>query len=229
MNGGKLVAFDVGETLVSYNGVPLNWSESYRAAINTALENLGVEATSSDMELSISILNFYNTRVNPRTFEVNEGEIVQKVAMVFGVDVLDFERNFFAYFQRRAIPEPTALETLINLNKAGVNTAVLSDVPYGMPRDFLLEDLGDLTAHLDIVLSSCDVGIRKPNPRGLLSLMKQFNHRPEQVVYVGNEEKDIGCATGAKVRSVLLSHHNPIDYGQTYSVNKLSDILKIVL
>ena len=94
-----------------------------------------------------------------------------------------------------------------------------------MDRDFLLEDLGELAPHQNFVLSSCDVGVRKPNPRELISLMKHFGQNSEQGFYVGNEEKDIRCAINAKVKSVLLINQGFKDYGQTYSVNKLSDTI----
>ncbi|SCY38375.1 HAD family hydrolase [Desulfoluna spongiiphila] len=139
-----LVVFDLGETLVSYEGIPLNWSEHYLDAINDFLIKNSICVSTPGLELAVSILEFYNTRTNQRTFEVGEGEVTRKIATVLGIDGAVFERSFFSYFQQRATLEPSALETLMQLKKENIHTAVLSDVPYGMPRDYLMEDLGPL-------------------------------------------------------------------------------------
>lgn len=224
----KLVVFDLGETLVNYEGMSLNWSDNYIAAIQSALIDQGIRATKGQLELSVSILNFYNTRVNPRSFEVSEGEVTDKVAKVFKADERRFERKFFAHFQRKSVFELSALETLTSLQNSDVRTAVLSDVPYGMPKEFLLEDLGFLTTKIDAVVSSSEVGFRKPNPVGLISIANQFHCPIEMVVFVGNEEKDISCANEVGAHSVLLSLSDAA-YGQAHTVRSLRDILPLVL
>ena len=224
-----LVVFDLGETLVSYDGIPLNWSEHYIDAINDFLVKNSICVTTPDLELAVSILDFYNTRTHQRTFEVAEGEVTRKIATVLGVDGAAFGHSFFAYFQRRAVVEASAVTTLTELKNAGVFTAVLSDVPYGMPRDFLMDDLGPLVPLMDRVVSSCEVGVRKPHPLGLINLMKAFGANPAHVFYVGNEEKDMACAANAGARSILLAPGETADYGQTYSVQTLSGVLRHVL
>ncbi|VVS95607.1 HAD family hydrolase [Desulfoluna spongiiphila] len=224
-----LVVFDLGETLVSYEGIPLNWSEHYLDAINDFLIKNSFCVPTPDLELAVSILEFYNTRTNQRIFEVEEGEVTRKIATVLGIDGAAFERSFFSYFQRRAVVEDSAVTILTELKNAGVFTAVLSDVPYGMPRDFLLDDLGPLVPLMDRVVSSCEVGVRKPHPLGLITLMTEFGSDPGHVFYVGNEEKDMDCAANAGARSILLAPGETVDYGQTYSIQTLSGVLNHML
>jgi|GEM_PF-2370662 len=224
-----LVIFDLGETLVSYSGIALNWSKHYSAAISQALEGSGKSATPHDMERAMSILEAFNTRLNPRVIEVNEGEVLQRAGKLFGVDEVAFERQFFAYFQRKATIEPTALETLLTLKAAHVHTAVLSDVPYGMPREFMIDDLGPLAPHFDAIVSSCDIGTRKPHPRGILTLINQFKCAPEKAYYIGNEEKDMICAAEAGINPVLISPVTTRNYGQAHSIQTLSEIAHHVL
>jgi len=66
-----LVIFDLGETLVSYSGIALNWSKHYSAAISQALEGSGKSSTPHDMERAISMVASFNTRMNPRVFEAH--------------------------------------------------------------------------------------------------------------------------------------------------------------
>lgn len=219
----KLVIFDLGETLVNYEGVSLNWSDNYLSAIQTSLNAQNINATESQFDLAISILNFYNTRVNSRCFEVAEGEVLSKVAKVFSAIENKFECDFFAYFQRKAVANTTALETLKMLKRAGLYTALLSDVPYGMPKELMLQDLGNLTEQLDVIFSSCEVGFRKPSPIGLKFIANYFDCSVEHAVYVGNEEKDIICAKSAGVESVLLALTNK-NFGQTHTIRKLFEL-----
>ncbi|MBN2626568.1 MAG: hypothetical protein JXA95_07875 [Spirochaetales bacterium] len=121
---GKLLIFDLGNTLVRYRGVSLNWSEHYEKALSEALSQQGIGYTDKRMDSAKDIPMFYNTRINFRTFEIEEGE------------------------------------TLEMLRAMGHKTAVLTDVPYGMPKTFVMDDLGELSGSIDYVLTSCEVGHR---------------------------------------------------------------------
>ncbi len=220
----RLIVFDLGETLISYEGVPLNWSGNYQQAILNALEILGITSNDDLLTLATSILNFYNTRNSPRLFEVEEGEVLKKVAKVFGADYIEFEALFFSYFQRKAQPEATAEKTLAELKRRGVKLSVLSDVPYGMPKKMLLSDLGSLATWFDDICSSCEVGFRKPHPYGLLHQMQKHHSSKATTIFVGNEAKDIECALNAGVKSILLDPTDHHQFGQTFSVKSLSEV-----
>ena len=77
----KAIGFDIGGTLVNYNK-PLNWSQSYRDAIKFMCEKNNLDFTEDRFENAKSVLNKYNTRVNPREEEVTSdvifGEIFEK-------------------------------------------------------------------------------------------------------------------------------------------------------
>ncbi|TCS36772.1 HAD family hydrolase [Reinekea marinisedimentorum] len=225
----QLVIFDLGETLISYQGVPLNWSSHYRSAINRALDNMALSADGDQLLLATSILSFYNTRTSPRQFEVSESEVISKVASVFNADDAEFEAQFFGYFQRKAYPEPSAEATLSKLKSCGVKLSVLSDVPYGMPKQMLLDDLGSLKQWFDDVSSSCEVGFRKPHPVGLLNQIRKHGVSISTTAFVGNEAKDIECALNAGVRSILLDITGEKQFGQDYSIKTLDELLSIVL
>lgn len=224
-----LVVFDLGETLVSYQGVPLNWSAHYSGAVSSALETLNLPSTDDQLSMAIAILDFYNTRTSPRLFEVAEGEVLSKVARVFGASSTKFETSFFHYFQRLAVSEPSAHKTLDKLKSADFKMAVLSDVPYGMPRDLLRNDLGELNDLFDNVFSSCEVGFRKPHPQGLHKLMELHGASANTTAFVGNEAKDIECAENAGVTAVLLDPTGEKQFGQDYSIKSLSELLTILL
>lgn len=224
------ISFDVGETLIQYEGLALDWSEHYKPAIHQALAEFSVVADQESMSMAIEILTFYNTRKNPRTFEIHPGEVTSKISRLFGVSPAEFEHSFFSYFQRRTRQTPGASQLLNQLHSAGAYLAALSDVPYGMPTAMLVEDLGDLAAFFDCIASSCDVGTRKPHSQGLLQLLRLSACSKDNAYYVGNEQKDIEAARQANMHSILLSPcESPPNFGQTYSVKSLLDVAELVL
>ena len=224
-----LAIFDIGETLVSYEGVALNWTEHYSPAILTALKELKSKDNKNGLELSLDVLSFYNTRKNPRKFEISEGEVTKKIANLLNIDELKFEDLFFQYFQRRSILESTAKETLRKLKNSGVSTASLTDCAYGMPKRIIKNDISTIYELIDRLITSCEIGERKPSPKGIEILKKEFNKKDSEVYFIGNEIKDIECAKNAKVKSILIDPSGKKDFGQDYSVKKLSDVLRIIL
>ena len=188
---------------------------------------MAVDFNAGQLALATSILSFYNTRTLPRLFEVEESEVLKKVALVFDTASEDLEALFFGYFQRKALPEATAEKTLSELKNKGVKMAVLTDAPYGMPKRFIQDDLGSLQTWLDEVCTSCDIGYRKPHPYGLEYLMAKHGASIETTVFVGNEAKDVECATRAGVTSMLLDPIGENEFGQDYRIKELSDVMDI--
>ena len=224
-----LVIFDIGETLVRYKGVALNWSEHYECAIEQVLQKLGLQTDKEKNIEAIEILSFYNTRVNPRSFEVSEGEVIPKIANLFGIEKSLFEDLFFTYFQRRSELESTALQTLIELKKSDISIAALTDSAYGMPKRIIKKDISKISKYIDKLVTSCDIGTRKPNPKGIHILKDLFIKENEEVFFIGNEQKDIDCAKNANVKSVLIDESCQNKFGQDYTIKELRELQQIIL
>ena len=73
-----------------------------------------------------------------------------------------------------------------------------------MNHEFLKRDVKPIAEYIDIVLSSVDIGFRKPDTKGYLDLGKQLNSTVSEMIFVGNEEKDIKGANQAGIFSVLI-------------------------
>ncbi|MDQ8020514.1 MAG: HAD family hydrolase [Moraxellaceae bacterium] len=223
------VAFDVGETLVHYEGVALDWSAHYRFALGHALAVSDAEIDPQALAAALEILQFYNTRRNPRTFEIEAGEVTRKLAALFAVPHAAFERGFFGYFSRRSAIAPGAHDLLVSLKQAGAYIVALSDVPYGMPATMLVEDLRELSPLFDRVASSCDLGVRKPSGEGLRRLWREAG-APARACYVGNEEKDMQAARAAGMAGVLVSSSREApDYGQHQTVTDMQALRALLL
>lgn len=87
---------------------------------------------------------------------------------------------------------PNALPALRVLRAGCLRVGVLTDVPYGMPRRFVGRDLAPVAAWVDAVLTSVEVGRRKPHPDGFLLLAARLGVPPSELLYVGNEKDIVG-------------------------------------
>jgi len=230
--GLTAVGFDLGDTLVEYEGVPLSWEAHYRDAL-LALGRQHVQPISDDdLERGAAVLRRFNTRLTPRTHEVRFGEILAGVSDALQWaqhgDELAAARAFFEVFRRRLRPFPDAAPSLAGLRAAGIRVGLLTDVPYGMPRSLVLEDVAaaGLADAFDTILTSGDVGARKPASEPLAALATGLGATAETFVYVGNERKDIESGRAFGCRTILLDRANATPaWQQDFTIHSLTEIV----
>lgn len=227
----KAVVFDIGRTLVGYNK-PLNWSALYKPAMEYISSECGYDLKESDYQHATQVLTKYNTRVNPREYEVTSTQIFTELIEDSSIPVGDLERVkhlFYTYFRRESIVYPEVEKTLAEFNRRGILLGTLSDVPYGMDNEYVLDDISTLIQYIDYPYTSNDVGYRKPCIRGLKFLAEKMNVDISDIIFVGDEEKDIICANNAGAYSVLINR-DTIDknYGQKQEIASLAELLAIV-
>lgn len=227
----KAVAFDLGDTLVEYEGLPLSWEAHYGQALLRLAAFLGIEATDDCIAAGGEVLKRHNTRIHPREREVSFASILRELVCVFGVeepaDELTCATVFFGVFRQRlrCFPDtPTALE---KLRGQGVRLGIFTDVPYGMPRELVIEDIKHVSIQklFDAILTSRDAGFRKPAPATLKCLAEALSCELCEMIYVGNEKKDVDVARACGCESVLIdraSHGN--DWGQDRTIQSLSQL-----
>ena len=227
-----VVVFDIGETLICY-GNPLSWQTLYRPALERADRACGLGLTEEDFAGAIEVLKRYNTRLCPRTREVCADDIFQEILNGWGHPDGPRERvkrEFFAFFkQNDPHPFPDVPGTLARLKQAGVRTATLSDVAYGEDNETALADIREIAEYIGLPLTSRDIGWRKPDGRGLRYIADRFQADVRELIFVGDEEKDVLCANGAGAVSVLIDREGRRpDYGQQYTIPSLNGIFEIL-
>ncbi|WP_027184069.1 HAD family hydrolase [Desulfovibrio inopinatus] len=222
--------FDMGETLYTYKAIPLNWKDHYPEAWTRALAQIGVEPSMDRLDLLEEYMEQFNTRKVAREVEYDAEHIFTGAIDVIGVDITLHQRAsraFFDYFRQTLTPYRETVQVLNNFRENGVYIGALTDVAYGMPEHFIADDLEqvDLLELMDSWKTSVQVGVRKPNPKGLLMLCLEADCEPAEAVYVGNEPKDIECANAAGLISVLIhrSDSSVPEWGQDYTITSLSE------
>lgn len=227
----KAIAFDLGETLVEYEGLPPSWEAHYNTALVELTRYIGCHATTEQIRDACAILKRYNTRHVPRLQEVDFSTIFAELLQHFGVtfdgDAEDAAVAYFSIFRQRLRCYPDTAERLEALRKDGIRIGVLTDVPYGMPRRLVMEDmdLAGVLQFVDQLVTSVDAGVRKPSVTGLALLASRLQVRPSEITFVGNEKKDIDVALAFGCEAVLLDRNrvNP-DWKQHRTISTLSDL-----
>jgi len=225
----KAVAFDVGQTLIRYSA-PLNWQALYQPAIKQVMQACNLEYNKEADDNAQKILTKYNTRVNFRDYEVSSDTIFTEIFQSWGMilDMHTAKQAFYSYFQNDAACFDDTEYVLQSLKNRGIKIGVLTDVAYGMDNEFALQDLSQILKYMDVCLTSNDVGYRKPNRKGFLLLKEQLGVPSNQIIFVGDEEKDIIGANDAGFVSVLINRTNEArNWGQDYTIHELSTLLDI--
>jgi len=230
------IGFDLGDTLCEYAGIPLNWEREYAAALGLVVKACRSEMTPEKLQSGRELLLRYNTRVTPR-----EEEREYTAEHIFQELLAEWElpseclasaiAAFFRHFRQTLRAFPESADVLNALHERGVHTAVLSDVPYGMPQALVVADL--IEAGLPIpderLLTSSMVGHRKPHPAGFRALADRLGVRCPDLVYVGNERKDVEGGRAAGCRTVLLwrSPGEPPAWRQEFTIRSLDELLEL--
>lgn len=228
----QAIGFDLGETLIQYVGLPLNWQGLYGQALTRVAEACGHPVTEADIRLGEGILGRYNTRLHPRLQEITAERVLREVLAAWGLPVVgstnQAEDAFFGFFQRAYAVYSDTIPALQALQSQGARVGVLTDVPYGMPRRSVEHDLAPIAEYLDVALTSVEVGHRKPHSSGYLALAERLGVEPPDMAFVGNEEKDIVGANGAGMFSVLIDRAGSgADFGQRRTIKSLLELAEL--
>lgn len=227
----KAVVFDIGQTLVYYP-IPLNWSALYRPAFESIAEKYKLNIMENEYTHISETLTKYNTRINPREIEVSSNKIFSEIlnGTYIPLEYLDVIKNdFYSFFRNDIQIYADAAETLQEIKSRNILIGTLSDVAYGMDNSYALEDIKPLLGYIDIPFTSNDVGYRKPNGKGLEILSDKMNALTSEMIFVGDEKKDMECAINAGAVAILINRSDEEKkYGQNYEIKGLKELVDII-
>jgi putative hydrolase of the HAD superfamily len=210
----------------------LNWKSLYQSAFEQVLKSCKIDFSQAKIDIAKEIMLKYNTREHYREYEVTSDTIFSEILTCWCEDKnkLDKIRQcFYEYFQTDAVPFDDTEPILKVLKQQGIKTGILTDVAYGMDNKYSLKDISTIESYFDVCLTSVDVGYRKPNINGFLKLSDLLNTPPSQMLYVGDEEKDIIGANRAGLISVLINREGILkEFGQRYTIKTLAEVSNLI-
>lgn len=229
----KVIGFDLGHTLINYKDTPLSWKSLYRDALIKTADCCDIQVNECMLSEAEHILSKYNTRINPRIEEVPSEVIFNEILLSWNLVpdtyIDNTKRAFFSFFQRKASPYDDAVAILQYLKSKSISVGILTDVPYGMDRKFVLRDLEPISQYIDVLMTSVEVGFRKPDTRGFIALASSLGAQPSEMIYIGDEEKDIVGANAVGIYSVFIDRHkNSIQPGEKLRISSLLELKSII-
>jgi len=87
------------------------------------------------------------------------------------------------YSKRTLVPRNDAITTLKQLKKLGFKIGLISDCTYEIP---LIWEETSLSQHFDSVIFSCNVGIKKPDPKIYHLACRALKVKPKNCLYIGD-------------------------------------------
>lgn len=227
----RVIAFDVGGTLMEYRNMPNVWTDYYKTGFEFVRDKLGLNISDSDIEKSVEALRSYNPRVKYR-----EEDIVPEV--IFGdvcghwVCPFDLDEVIDVFYRSMGLMPyiyPETIPVLEKLKAKGYIIATLTDVATGMPDELHKSYFPELLPYFDMYVSSLSCGYRKPNPKGLRDIAEHFGISPEEMIFIGDEEKDIVAAKRFGCGSVFIDRNGRGEqFGQDFTVTDLNGLFGII-
>lgn len=227
----KVLVFDIGGTLMEYKGMPFFWLDYYKSAFEHVRADLELSLTDDDIARSYEVLKNYNPRINYREQDVLPEVIFSEATAHWpgNFEVSDVIDRFFASMNLTAYIYPETADVLGKLKSKGYIIAALTDVATGMPDELHKSFFSELLPYFDMYVSSASCGYRKPNPKGLRDIACRFGVAADEMVMIGDEEKDIKAGKRFGCMTVLIDRRGrSVDYGQDHTITDLNGFWEIV-
>ena len=228
----KVVVFDIGGTLMEYRDMPNSWVDFYPKAFDHVNEKLALGLTEDELEKSLEILLTYNPRLHYRERDFSPEHIFKDVTADWEGEftVNDVINAFFESMKLVPYLFPESIAVLEKLHEQGIKTAALTDVACGMPDEMQIGYFSDVMPYFDEYVSSVNCGYRKPSPVGLERIAERFGADKSEMIFVGDEEKDIKTADRFGCISVLIDRkHSGNNFGQAHTITALTELFPILI
>lgn len=213
----RIIVFDIGGTLMEFDGMPLNWSEYYPLGFKRLAESLGYSIADGEILRSAEILRSYNPRFHEREKEIKPEFIFTECLKGWNCnyEVQKAANLFFEGLELKPRIYGGAIKLIAQLKKKGCTVGLYTDLPCGMPDEYFKKCITQLTDEADFYISSQSCGYRKPYGQILLNTAKRYNTQIKDLIYIGDEEKDRQTALHNGCRFLL--HKGAVnDFSELY-------------
>ena len=203
----KVIVFDLGGTLMEYVGMPLDWSSFYLQGFRRVVDKYKLTVSDQKIREASDILRSYNPRLTHREVEIMPNVLFSEAVKDWNdkPDLPLLIDGFFEGLKLKSRIFDHTPEILDHCREKGIITACLTDLPNGMPDRIFKDAVSGLIYRLDLYVSSQTCGYRKPNKAGIMYIMDHFNVGITDILFVGDEKKDLITAGNAGCDFMYIS------------------------
>ena len=118
-------------------------------------------------------------------------------------------------------------DTLITLKEQGYLLGIVTDTANSLHTKLCWFERGGFGHVWDVLTSSKEVGVRKPDPRIYRAALEQLGVTFEQAVFIGHRKSELEGARSIGMKTIAFNYDK--DAKADYYVEKFPDILKVPL
>lgn len=211
----RAILFDAGDTLY-YRP---HRSEKFHAF----LEELGIHVDPDDLlEEKIALKekayrglithNQYK-EAQVRLYGITDPEHIER-----GKEILGDQKNDVAFFEG-------AQATLIALKDMGYLLGIVTDTAHSVQAKLDWFERGGIAHLWDSIISSKEVGTRKPDPRIYCAVLQQLGVQAEEAVFVGHKALELDGAKALGMKTVAFNYEE--EAKADYYLDQLLDLLEV--
>jgi HAD superfamily hydrolase (TIGR01509 family) len=116
-------------------------------------------------------------------------------------------------------------ETLCALKKQGFLLGIVTDTANSISSKLSWFERGGFGHVWDSIISSIDIGARKPDPRIYHAALQQLGLTADQVVFIGHRASELAGARAVGMHTVAFNYDK--DASADYFIEKFSNLLKV--
>ena len=116
-------------------------------------------------------------------------------------------------------------ETLQTLKEQGYLLAIVTDTANSISTKMRWFERGGFGHVWDSIISSMDIGTRKPDPKIYHAVLQQLGLSAEQAVFVGHKASELDGARGVGMQTVAFNYDQ--DASADYYIEKFGDLLNV--
>lgn len=146
--------------------------------------------------------------------------ITQPEQIVRGLEALKRDENNIQFFEGVA-------ETLIALKNRGYLLGIVTDTANRLHAKLNWFERGGFGHVWDAIVSSLDVGVRKPDPKIFRAALEQMGVPAEQTIFIGHKTSELEGAMEIGMNTIAFNFDE--DAPADYYVEKFEEILKVPL
>lgn len=207
----KAVFFDLGNTLIYFNGVWEDVMEHSYQILSEELSQKGILCNSEEflIEFKKRIVLYFNERevdyLEHTTDFILESMLREKAIRFSMDDLRDCLDKMYQYTEAFWYLEDETIPVLTQLRNCGYRLGLITNAANVNNSKRLLDHFG-LNSFFEIVLISANLGIRKPHADIFRTALKLMNLNPEDAVMVGDTYKaDVVGAHKVGMKSIWLT------------------------
>ena len=152
------------------------------------------------------------------------------------IELEPLRNEFLARYEQKHVqftePFPGVLALLEHLDTAGIRWGVATNKPLRFAQSIM--DALHLSSRSAVLLCPDHVENSKPAPDMLLAACEQLQLDPRQVIYIGDDQRDIDAGRAANMRTVAVRYgynlpdDNPSNWGADAVIETISEMKNLL-